>query len=115
MMRRLIGISFVLAACTLPLACGPDDADATEAEEVLKAREARLAEAIAKADSDSGDDKPLARWMLPNRLKEISGIVLTKDGRLLTHGDETAEITEIDYTRGMIVKQFLVGSQVIRD
>jgi uncharacterized protein YjiK len=115
MMRRIIGIVLVVAACTLSSACGPDDAEATEAAEVLKARADRFAAALARSDSDSAADKPLARWMLPNRLKEISGIVLTKDGRLLAHGDETAEITEIDYTRGVIVKQFLLGDKVVRD
>src|SRR5262249_19779775 len=92
--------------------CTPHDADASE-NTVLQKRAERFAAAVS--DSTATEDKPIARWMLPNALREISGITLTRDGRLLAHGDENAEISEIDYKRGVINKTFLLGDKVIRD
>lgn len=56
----------------------------------------------------------LARWVLPRELDEISGIALTADGRLLAHGDERGQISEIDFRRGVIVRQFVVGQPTLR-
>lgn len=54
-------------------------------------------------------EAPIARWVLPRGLEEVSGLALTADGRLLTHGDQRAEVFEIDYRRGVAVKQFALG------
>jgi uncharacterized protein YjiK len=79
----------------------------------LAAREARLDTALAHRDS--GDAKtPVARWVMPRRLAEISGLALTADGRLLAHGDETGRVYEIDYRRGVLTKQFSVGHPEVR-
>ncbi len=43
---------------------------------------------------------------LPRRLREISGLAMTDDGRLLAHHDEAAVVFEIDHASGRIVKQF---------
>ena len=56
---------------------------------------------------------PIARWMLPRELNEISGLALTSDGRLLAHGDELGTIFEIDYRRGAVVKQFQIGKRPV--
>lgn len=66
--------------------------------------------------SDTSNQKggAIARWVLPRELDEISGIALTSDGRLLAHGDERAQVSEIDYRRGVVVKQFVVGQPTIR-
>lgn len=53
--------------------------------------------------------KPTARWALPSSLREISGLALTDDGRLLVHDDEKARITEVNYRVGTIVKSFQLG------
>ena len=45
-------------------------------------------------------------WKLPGRLKEISGLAMTIDNRLLAHNDEKGIIYEIDYRKGLIVKAF---------
>jgi len=68
----------------------------------------------AKQDDSATSDGAVARWILPRELDEISGIALTADGRLLAHGDDRAQISEIDYRRGVIVKQFVVGKPTIR-
>jgi uncharacterized protein YjiK len=49
------------------------------------------------------------QWKLPKSLREISGLAATADGRLFTHGDEKAEIHQIDYRDGKLVKSFSLG------
>lgn len=80
----------------------------------LDARMTRLATALAEADSKESWDEPVARWLLPPELAEISGLALTPDGRLFAHNDESARITELDYRRGTVIKQFFVGKQDLR-
>ena len=45
-------------------------------------------------------------WELPRRLREISGLAMTSDYRLLAHNDEAGVVFEIDYRDGSIVKEF---------
>ena len=47
-----------------------------------------------------------AHWKLPGRLREISGLAMTTDGRLLAHNDERGVVYEIDYRDGSIKKGF---------
>ena len=47
-----------------------------------------------------------AHWKLPGRLREISGLAMTKDGRLLAHNDERGIVYEIDFRDGSIEKAF---------
>ena len=79
---------------------------------VLAERLARLDSSLANPDSVAAG-KPLALWKLPDHLKEISGLVLTADGRMLTHGDERGKVFEVDYRRGVIVKEFTLGSPAV--
>ena len=65
------------------------------------------------ASDSAADVGVLARWVLPRDLDEISGMTLTSAGRLLAHGDERAQVSEIDYRRGVITKQFVVGRPTI--
>ncbi len=43
---------------------------------------------------------------LPGRLREISGLATTADGRLLAHHDEAGIVFELDAATGEVVKQF---------
>ena len=81
---------------------------------VLNERESRLEKSLAVADSGQGEDRPIARWLLPPELSEISGLALTDDGRLFAHNDESARISEIDYRRGTILKHFYAGEKDLR-
>ena len=45
-------------------------------------------------------------WELPRRLREVSGLAMTGDHRLLAHNDEAGVVFEIDYRNGSITKQF---------
>jgi len=52
---------------------------------------------------------PTTQWKLPGRLREVSGLATTRDGRLFGHDDERAVIYEIDYQEGAFVKAFSMG------
>jgi uncharacterized protein YjiK len=112
--------AFLFAAAAISLAvtaCKPADAARIDREELAK-REARLASLKARGDSGIPDstinDGAIARWVLPKDLDEISGFALTPDGRLLAQTDERAQISEIDFRRGVVTKQFVVGAPIIR-
>ena len=100
----------IAVLCLGVLACTPGGRDA-RAEAELAGRERRVAERLAEArGTPAAADEPIARWDLPAGLREVSGLALTADGRLLAHGDEQARIYEIDYRRGVVVKTFDVGA-----
>lgn len=50
------------------------------------------------------------QWMLPTRLREISGLTLDPEGRLFAHDDEVAVVYQLDYQSGRIIKAFALGS-----
>lgn len=54
------------------------------------------------------------QWKLPGRLREISGLALTPDERLLAVTDERAVVYELDYTEGKITKSFALGDPPVR-
>ena len=54
------------------------------------------------------------QWSLPDSLREISGLALTPDQRLLAITDELAIVYELDYDDGRIVKSFAFGDPVMR-
>lgn len=60
------------------------------------------------------DDEFQAQWALPSRLREISGLATTGDGRLLAIDDEKAIVYELDYVHGRLVKAFALGNPVLR-
>ncbi len=54
-------------------------------------------------------DKHAVQFPLPKRLSEVSGLVMTADGRLFAQEDERGVVYQLDYTNGKIVKQFSLG------
>ncbi|MGA0603414.1 hypothetical protein ACO2Q3_22085 [Caulobacter sp. KR2-114] len=60
------------------------------------------------------DPEPVAQWLLPKKLREISGLALTPDGRVMGHNDETAVIHQIDVETGASAKRFSLGEPVLR-
>ena len=109
-----------LVTCVAGSACRQADAaKAARADSsMLVERESRLEATLSQRDSavkDSAvDRKAVARWILPKNLDELSGVALTHDGRLLAHGDEKAQVSEIDYRRGIVTKQFVVGHPTVK-
>ncbi len=53
-----------------------------------------------------------AQWKLPGRLREVSGLAMTRDGRLLAHNDEWGVVYEIDLRDGSITKGFQLADMV---
>ena len=65
--------------------------------------------------STAVDGEPaFLQWNLPDRLREISGLALTADQRLLAVADEAAIVYEVDYEAGQLVKSFALGRPVER-
>jgi uncharacterized protein YjiK len=58
--------------------------------------------------------EPAARFELPARLDEISGLALSADGRLFGHDDERATVYEIDLRTGAAGKRFSLGDPPLR-
>ena len=117
-MRCIYATAAIIAVLVAGVGCGKgDDTSATPKKDgaVLETRMERLTQSLTHADSTLALDKPVARWLLPPDLSEISGLALTPDGRLFAHNDENARITEIDYRRGTITKHFFVGENVRGD
>jgi len=109
MTGRLMAMSLAF----LVLACGASpDRDGLD-DRVLAQRASHLEQRAAQPDSGLKRGVPLARWVLPASLSEVSGLALTSDDRLFAHGDELAQVSEIDYRRGVLVKQFTVGKHVL--
>jgi len=60
------------------------------------------------------DEDSFQQWALPDRLREISGLALTSDERLLAVADEFAVVYEIDYESDRLVKAFALGEPAAR-
>ncbi len=96
------------------LACDPTGRAARADSTLLAEREARFEERLARAGASPGRLTKVARWELPLALREISGLTLTADGRLLAHDDNLGRIFEVDYRRGVIVKEFGIGEALVQ-
>jgi type II secretory pathway pseudopilin PulG len=109
--RAVVGF---IALAAVGSACRRDR-DVTEAQAAdLATREQRLAARLATTAVDTTAVAPLARWVLPLELREISGLAVTADGNLLAHNDEQARVYVIDPRRGVVIKQFNVGNSGLR-
>lgn len=78
---------------------------------------ALLGFSIAACQSEQvepGEPGNVVQWKLPGKLREISGLALTSDERLLAVTDEEAIVYEIDYRNGKLVKAFAIGDRTIR-
>ena len=60
-------------------------------------------------------DSAAVQVLLPHRLREISGLAVSADGRLFAHGDETGVISELNPLTGVIERRFSLGKPAIRD
>jgi uncharacterized protein YjiK len=60
------------------------------------------------------DDQHRTTHKLPKKLKELSGLAVSSDGRLFGHNDERADIYQIDEKNGDIVKSFSLGNKTVK-
>lgn len=65
--------------------------------------------------SEKRQDSDFVQWRLPGQLREISGLAMTADQRLLAVNDEEAIVYEYDYAEGRLVKAFALGEPTLRD
>jgi uncharacterized protein YjiK len=105
----------VLLLCAMPCVAACRDtpkARAAELQEIAAARKQELALRLAMAGANSDRATPLAMWIMPAQLREISGLALTSRGTVLTHDDNAGRVSEIDPKTGILLKAFsLVGNQ----
>jgi uncharacterized protein YjiK len=102
----LVAFALGLAACR-PTHSARNRADSVQ----LNERVAKLQERLADSASGAERARPVAKWLLPESLSEISGLALTSDGRILAHGDELGRVSVIDPKRGVILKEFRFGAR----
>jgi uncharacterized protein YjiK len=110
--------SFVLLAVLSPwvAACrGTPQAKAAEVRAVEAARTQELARRLALADANPGKRLPVAQWIMPPQLREISGLALTTRGTVLTHDDNIGRVYEIDPKTGILLKGFSLEGGVRGD
>jgi uncharacterized protein YjiK len=92
LMMALLASAFVIAAC------GDTGSPVTRRVEIEGSLFAR---------------EPDRQVRLPERLREISGLAVSPDGRVFAHDDETAAIYELDIERGGVVKMFALGDPAL--
>jgi uncharacterized protein YjiK len=110
-MRNACAVALLAGVAAMSVACR----DTPQGGEVqLKAlgnsRERQLASRLAAADQSHDSTTPVAKWIMPPELREISGLALTPDGRVLAHDDEVSKVYVIDPRRGIMLKQFTLGT-----
>lgn len=106
-----LGVLLFSSACGRPRT----DIATMYTSSVSVARANRLNTLRQSSDTSVGRETPLAYWQMPEGLQEISGQALTSDGRMLVHGDEIGQVWEVDYRRGILVKSFTLGDDILRD
>jgi uncharacterized protein YjiK len=94
-----------LAPCVVACRETPQ-ARAAEAREVEATRRQELARRLALADANPAKPVPVAQWIMPPELREISGLALTSRGTVLTHDDNVGRVYEIDPKTGILLKGF---------
>jgi hypothetical protein len=120
-MRRELPLYAVVLAAGIAIgaaSCGTRGADARERgpEAEMAAREAQLRQKLAEAPvPDTGLGEPLAVWVLPGELAEISGLTVTPEGMLLAHNDEVGRVATLDPRKGSLLQRFSLGDGVRAD
>jgi uncharacterized protein YjiK len=108
----------VLLACALPgaVACRQTpEAKAAQVRAVEATRKQQLARRLAMADANPAKALPVAMWIMPPELREISGLALTTRGTVLTHDDNVGRVYEIDPKTGILLKGFSLKGSVRGD
>ncbi|HVS61163.1 MAG TPA: SdiA-regulated domain-containing protein [Gemmatimonadaceae bacterium] len=91
------------------------EARAAQVRAAEATRQQQLARRLAMADANPAKALPVAMWLMPPELREISGLALTPRGTVLTHDDQVARIYEIDPKTGILLKGFSLAGGVRGD
>jgi uncharacterized protein YjiK len=108
----------VLLASLAPCIAGCHEtpqARAAQARAAEATRRQELARRLAIADANPSKVMPVAMWIMPPELKEISGLALTSRGTVLTHDDNVGRVYEIDPKTGIMLKGFSLEGGVRGD
>ena len=106
----LAGLSPWVAACR-----ETPRAKAAEVQAVEATRKQELARRLALADANPAKSLPVAKWIMPPELREISGLALTSRGTVLTHDDNIGRVYEVDPKTGILLKGFSLEGGVRGD
>ena len=106
----LVGLSPCVAACR-----ETPEAKAAQVRAVEATRKQELARRLALADANPAKPVPVAQWIMPPELREISGLALTPRGTVLTHDDNVGRVYEIDPKTGILLKGFSLAGGVRGD
>jgi uncharacterized protein YjiK len=106
----LAGLAPCAAACR-----ATSQAKAAQVREVQATRRKELTNRLALADAHPDKPVPVAEWIMPPELREISGLALTTRGTVLTHDDNVGRIYEIDPKTGILLKAFSLAGGVRGD
>ena len=104
------GLAPCVAACR-----ETPQAKAAQVREVEGTRRQELARRLALADANPTKPVPVAEWIMPPELREISGLALTTRGTVLTHDDNVGRVYEIDPKTGILLKGFSLEGGVRGD
>ena len=110
--------SFLLLAGLAPCVAACRETPQARAAQVRGAEATRkqaLARRLALADANPGKPVPVAQWIMPAELREISGLALTLRGTVLTHDDNVGRVYEIDPKTGILLKGFSLAGGVRGD
>ncbi|HZE08400.1 MAG TPA: SdiA-regulated domain-containing protein [Gemmatimonadaceae bacterium] len=109
-----LGRRLLLAVGLLPLLCAcrqTPEVKAAGLHKLERTRSEELARRVAQADANPTKNEPIAMWIMPPGLNEISGLALTARGTVLTHDDNVGRVYEIDPKTGVLLKSFsLLGN-----
>jgi uncharacterized protein YjiK len=87
--------------------CGEaPQAKAAQVKSVSAQRLQQFRQREAQADANPEKELPVAEWIMPNTLREISGLALTARGTVFTHDDNVGRVSEIDPRTGILLKSF---------
>jgi uncharacterized protein YjiK len=103
-----------LAPCVAACRETPE-ARAAQVRAVEATRRQEVARRLALADASPAKPLPVAQWIMPPELREISGLALTSRGTVLTHDDNVARVYEIDPKTGILRKAFSLEGGVRGD
>lgn len=109
-MTRVSAVALLLSVAGA-LACDQrSEANAAQTQALLAQRQAEITQRLTAVDKAQKLTEPVAMWVLPAELREISGLALTADGRVLTHDDEIGRVYVIDPKRGVVLERFTLGN-----
>jgi uncharacterized protein YjiK len=115
-MIELRGLALLAVLSPWVAGCGATpQAKAAQLQKVEAARKDSLAHRLALADANPTKPVPVAEWIMPPELREISGLALTSRGTVLTHDDNIGRVYEIDPKTGILLKGFSLAGGVRGD